>query len=456
MARYSVLVVDDEIKMQRVLEIMLGEMGLDVVRADDGRQALAAIEREPIDLVITDLRMPVLDGLELVRTLAARDALPPTIVVTAHGTVESAVAALKLGALDYILRPFEVEAVELAVTRALDIVRMRRENYFLRTELAASWDDFVGQCPPMQMLYRLIGQVAPSALAVLVTGETGTGKELVAQAMHKASGRPGLFVAINCAAIPEAILESELFGHVRGAFTGAAGERVGKFEASDHGTVFLDEITEMPAALQARLLRVLQECYIERVGSNRRVDLDLRVIAATNREPRAAVADGRLREDLFYRLDGVRIEVPPLRERGADIVLLARHFLARHARRLARAAPLLDDVAATLLLAHAWPGNVRELDNLMGRVVLLGAITPPLALIARELDIAQPAASAAPATAGDDATDELKLQLQTDRLERRMIETALSRVGDNKARAARLLDISERTLWYKLKKFGLR
>ncbi|MCB1747115.1 MAG: sigma-54-dependent Fis family transcriptional regulator [Gammaproteobacteria bacterium] len=464
MARYNVLVVDDEVKMQRVLEIMLGELGHDVLRASDGAEALDVLGREAVDLVITDLRMPRLDGLGLIRELDARHALPPTIVVTAHGTVESAVEAMKLGALDYILRPFEIETVELAVTRALDIGRVQRENRFLRDELADGWEEFVGQSAPMQTLYQVIASVAPSTLPLLVVGETGTGKELVAHAVHKASGRTGLFVAINCAAIPESILESELFGHVRGAFTGASGERIGKFEASDRGTLFLDEITEMPAVLQARLLRVLQECYIERVGSNRRIDLDLRIIAATNRDPREAIAAGQLREDLYYRLEGVRIDVPPLRQRGEDIGLLARHFLARHAQRLARPVPALTSAALTALARHAWPGNVRELDNLMGRVVLLAAVTPAEDLVLRELGlVTAPAATPPPpggaaptaaAIAGDD--ESLSLQAHTDALERRMIETALARAEDNKARAARLLDISERTLWYKLKKLGLR
>ncbi|MGE0483914.1 MAG: sigma-54-dependent transcriptional regulator [Gammaproteobacteria bacterium] len=464
MARHTVLVVDDEVKMQRVLEIMLGELGHDVLRAGDGVEALALIERETVDLVITDLRMPRLDGLGLVRELAARDALPPTIVVTAHGTVESAVEAMKLGALDYILRPFEIETVELAVTRALGIGRVQRENRFLRDERTLGWDDFIGHSAPMQTLYQVIASVAPSTLPILIVGETGSGKELVAHAVHKASGRDGLFVAINCAAIPESILESELFGHVRGAFTGASGERIGKFEASDHGTLFLDEITEMPAVLQARLLRVLQECYIERVGSNRRIDLDLRIIAATNRDPREAIGAGQLREDLYYRLEGVRVDVPPLRERGGDIVLLARHFLTRHAQRLARPAPALTPAAQAALERHAWPGNVRELDNLMGRVVLLDAVTPLEELVLRELGLAAAqspnvtTSALPPGDATPPVSDEesLSLQSHTDALERRMIETALARAEDNKARAARLLDISERTLWYKLKKLGLR
>jgi two-component system response regulator AtoC len=297
---------------------------------------------------------------------------------------------------------------------------------------------------------------------VLITGETGTGMELVAHAIHAASGRSGLFVPINCAAIPESMLESELFGHVRGAFTGAARERAGKFEISDGGSVFLDEITEMPAALQARLLRVLQENYIERVGSNRRIDLDLRVIAATNRDPRTAVAEQRLREDLYYRLEGMRVEVPPLRERGGDIALLARHFLARHAQRLGREVPVLSASAVAALEAHDWPGNVREIDNLMGRVVLLASLHSAESLIARELDDAPPATAAAPVSnAPDGATEitdgnELGLQARTDALERELISAALARSEDNKARASRLLDISERTLWYKLKKLGMR
>ena len=462
MARHTVLVVDDEQKMQRILEIMLIDMGLDVLRADHGRAALDIIDHEPVDLVITDMRMPVMDGLELLQALSAREIAPPVIVVTAHGTVESAVTAMKHGAIDYIMRPFEVETVELAVRRALNVGQVQRENRYLRDERAESWNQFVGDSPPMRALYAIIAEIAPSRVPVLITGETGTGKELVAHAIHAASGRDGLFVPINCAAIPESMLESELFGHVRGAFTGAARERAGKFEISDGGSVFLDEITEMPAALQARLLRVLQENYIERVGSNRRIDLDLRVIAATNRDPRTAVAEQRLREDLYYRLEGMRIEVPPLRERGGDIALLARHFLARHAQQLGRDVPVLSPSAITALEAHDWPGNVRELDNLMGRVVLLASLDGAETLIARELDSTPLATSPVPAKhqAGDvdETIDDTRLGLQarTDELERELISAALARSDDNKARASRLLDISERTLWYKLKKLGMR
>ncbi len=451
-ARYNVLVVDDEVKMQRILEIMLRDMQLDVVRADHGKAALDVVAREAVDLIITDMRMPVMDGIELVKALHDAGQTTPVIVITAHGTIESAVTAMKFGAVDYIMRPFEVETVELAVKRALSLGQIRRENRFLRETLAEDWHEFVGRSAPMRELYSLIGQVGPSDVSVLVAGETGTGKELVARAIHQASGRSGLFVPINCAGIPDTLLESELFGHVRGAFTGAQAERVGKFEMSDGGTLFLDEITEMPIELQTRLLRVLQERSIERIGSNRAIALDLRVIAATNRDPKAAVAGRALREDVYYRLNGFRIDVPPLRERGEDIVLLATHFLARHARKLGKSPPIPNEAARRLLLGYAWPGNVRELENLMARAALLAPAVAIEAVLARELGVLSPAAPAAPAT--PDSAD-LRLQPQVDELERRLILRALEQAEGNKAKAARALEISERTLWYKLKKFDL-
>jgi two-component system response regulator AtoC len=465
MARHTVLVVDDEVKMQRVLEIMLNDMGLDVLRADHGEAALDIVMREPVDLIITDMRMPVMDGITLVRTLHERDMLPPTIVITAHGTVESAVAAMRYGAVDYLMRPFEVETVELAVTRALSLGHMQRENRFLREELAQGWQQFIGRSTAMRELYQMIDEVAAADVPVLIVGETGTGKELVAHAIHKASQRSGLFVAINCAAIPDSMLESELFGHVRGAFTGAIAERIGKFEAADGGTLFLDEITEMPPALQARLLRVLQENVIERLGSNRAIELNLHVIAATNREPRAAVAEQRLREDLYYRLNGFRIDVPPLRAREDDVLLLAEHFLAQQARRMSRTPPPLSTLARDALRKHPWPGNVRELENLMARVALLAPRSTPDSVITRELGVpATAGGSAAADTAApvdgdvdiDIDVDDLHLQPRIDALERQLIEAALAEAHDNKARAARLLDVSERTLWYKLKKLDIK
>ncbi len=448
MSRRRILVVDDEVNMQRILEIMLQDMGHEVLRAGNGEEAMAVLEREPVDLLITDLRMPVMDGLELLQAIAERSLQLPAIVITAHGTVSSAVEAMKHGAVDYILRPFEVETVELAVTRALGLGQVQRENRFLREEVDRGWEGLVGQGAKMRALRQLVEQAAPSGVAVLIVGETGTGKELVAHALHRASGRKGLFVPINCAAIAESILESELFGHVKGAFTGADRERVGKFEYADGGTLFLDEITEMPVELQSKLLRVLQESAIERLGSNRRIDIDLRIIAATNRDPEQAIREGRLREDLYYRLNVLRVDVPPLRERDDDIPLLAEHFLGVHATRLNRPHPPLDDETLAALRAYAWPGNVRELENLMERSVVLGEIAIP--------GVRSGPATPVPAAADvAQAKDSLALQPRVEALERGLIAAALEHSGGAKARAARLLEISERTLWYKIKKYGL-
>jgi len=451
MSRRRILVVDDEVNMQRILEIMLQDMGHEVLRAGNGEEALAVLEQEPVDLLITDLRMPVMDGIALLQAVRERALQLPAIVITAHGTVASAVKAMKYGAVDYILRPFAVETVELAVTRALGLGQVQRENRFLRDEVERGWEGLIGHSAKMQELYHLVEQAAPSGASVLIVGETGTGKELVAHALHRASGRSGLFVPINCAAIAESILESELFGHVKGAFTGASKERVGKFEFADGGTLFLDEITEMPVELQSKLLRVLQESCIERLGSNRQIEIDLRVIAASNRDPFQAVADGRLREDLYYRLNVVRIDVPPLRERGEDIPLLAEHFLTRHARRLNRVAPPPDAAAIAALQAYAWPGNVRELENLIERSVVLGHAGD----LGRQLLPAPLTRAEADVMAVEPAPDSLALQPRVEALERQLLEAALQNSGGAKARAARLLDISERTLWYKIKKYGL-
>ena len=452
MSRRTVLVVDDEVKMQRILELMLVDLGHHVLRASSGREALSIIDGDSVDLVITDLRMPEMDGITLLKMLHEQGRSLPTIVITAHGTVETAVEAMKYGAIDYILRPFEVETVELAVTRALGVSQVQRENRYLRGEIEQGWDEFIGASAPMQKLYHLIQQAAPSGAACLVVGETGTGKELVARAIHRASGRKGLFVPINCAAIPAAILESELFGHARGAFTGAHAERVGKFELADGGTLFLDEITEMPAELQAKLLRVLQENSLERLGSNRPIEIDLRIVAATNRDPQAAVAEGRLRKDLFYRLNVVRLDLPPLRDRREDVPLLARHFLERLARAQGRLVPALSAEAVQKLLAYDWPGNVREVENVMARALVLSGgadIEPGLLEEISVSERGEPRPRAAP------GATEFALVPQLEALELEIIERALAAAENNKAKAARLLDISERSLWYKLKKYGL-
>ena len=450
-----ILVVDDEDKMRRILELALMGMGHEVVQAADGQEALDRLTEGDFDLVLTDLRMPRLDGLGLLQALRARDENMPVIVLTAHGTVETAVEAMKLGAVDYIIRPFEMSTVELAVSRALAMEQVQRENRFLRDEMERGWGEFVGQSQPMLDVYQLIRQVAPARSSIMVVGETGTGKELVARALHHESHRPGLFVPINCAAIPADLLESELFGYRKGAFTGADKDRMGRFEVASRGTLFLDEITEMPMALQSKLLRVLQESTVERLGTHKPVELDLRVVAATNRDPLQAVADGQLRQDLYFRLNVVRVEVPPLRERRDDIPLLAGHFLEKHSRELGRNPPRLTRETLDRLIAYSWPGNIRELENMMERAAVLAqgdSVTPS--------QLPQEVTGPAPATIASVPSEEppresLVMEPQVEALEKSLIQEALRRTSDNKSAAARLLEISERSLWYKIKKYEI-
>ena len=447
-----ILVVDDEPKMRRVLEIMLQKMGHEVVSAGNGVEALQCIEKGAVDLVITDLRMPEMDGIELLTELRARETLTPVIVITAYGTIESAVDAMKRGASDYILRPFDIDTLELAVGRVFATEELARENSFLRQEVNKGWNDFVGGSASMQKVYELIQQIAPTKSAVLITGETGTGKELAARAVHQASPRRDkLFVPINCAAIPAEILESELFGYEKGAFTGATRERIGKFELANEGTVFLDELTEMPVALQAKLLRVLQESSVERLGGNRVIPLDIRIVTATNRNPREAIRDGRLREDLFYRINVFSIELPPLRTRPEDIPVLVTHFIAKHWGRT-ETPPRLTARAEARLRAYAWPGNVRELENMIERALVLSggkALDVEYFPLEPDMDreVAHPAStSSLPAGTMDEVVEQLEVN---------MIVDALQRAQGNKAKAAALLDISERSLWYKLKKYHI-
>lgn len=448
-----ILIADDEPNARRVLEILLRKLGCDVVSAADGQQALEVLQKTTIDLLITDLNMPEMNGLELLATIRNEGLNLPVIVVTAYGTVENAVTAMKQGAFDFIIRPLDVEQVEIAIRRALGVRRVHQENTFLRDEMNKSWGEFVGQCSTMQKVYELIKQVGPSKASIFVIGETGTGKELVARAIHDHSGRTGLFVPINCAAIPADILESELFGYLRGAFTGAHKDRIGKFELAHEGTLFLDEITEMNPALQAKLLRVLQENRVDRLGSNHGIDIDVRIIAATNRNPLEAVHAGRLREDLYYRINVVGIQLPPLRERREDIALLARHFIEKYRHSLGRGPANLSAEVVQVLLTYAWPGNVRELENMMERAVVLSQ--------GHEIDIRHLPqeilfTSSAELSAQTTFDENLDLEAQVSKLEIGLLNKALAAADGNKAKAARILKISERTLWYKIKKYDLK
>ncbi|GAB6141098.1 acetoacetate metabolism transcriptional regulator AtoC [Methylosoma difficile] len=452
MPKQTILVVDDEPKMRRLLEIMLTQMDYDVLQAADGREAYEILSEQAADLVITDLRMPNLDGIGLLRQLREHNYDIPVIVVTAYGTVESAVDAMRYGASDYIVRPFEMDAVTAAVQRALRLGKVQRENRYLRQQVEQGWHGFIGNSPAMQAVYTQIEQVAATKTSVLIQGETGTGKELVARAIHNASARAkALFVSINCAAIPATILESELFGYNKGAFTGANKVHVGKFELADGGTLFLDEITEMDINLQAKLLRVLQERTLERLGSNQTISIDVRVIAASNRNPRQAISEQKLREDLFYRLNVFTIALPPLRERQEDILLLARFFLDKHARDFGFSFEGIEADAEACLLAYRWPGNVRELENMMERAIVLsgGKIIGIKHLPADVLEDNAPSLT----NSAERAISCFGLNEQVEALEKQLIQQALTATNDNKAKAAQLLDISERSLWYKIKKY---
>jgi len=448
-----VMVVDDERKMRRVLQILLEQMGLESVSAESGEEALDLLDGEKVDLVLTDLKMPGMSGVELLGRIREIDPDIPVIVLTAHGTVQSAVAAMKQGAFDYILKPFDVEAIELIIRNALEMRRYRTENRFFKAQASTVpvFENLIGVSPAMQAVYELIRQVSPAKTAVLITGETGTGKELVARAIHKLSPRGDkLFVPLNCAAIPPELLETELFGHVRGAFTGAQAERTGKFELADGGTLFLDEIGDMAYPLQAKLLRVLQEGAFERIGSNKPIRVDVRVLSSTNRDLAASIREGTFREDLYYRLNVFHLELPPLRDRRDDIGPLVTFFLGKFGKELGKAGLSLADDARELLQRYEWPGNVRELRNLAERAAVLCRSPQVDAGLVRTLlpSLEAPASAESP-------VENLQLEPAVEQLERKLILRALGAAGNNKAETARLLGVSERTLWYKLKRYGL-
>jgi two-component system response regulator AtoC len=421
------------------------------VAAEDGEAALAALASEQIDLVLTDVRLPGMSGIDLLERLRENDASIPVVVLTAYGTIQDAVRAMRLGAFDYLLKPFELDALEAIVRKALELRQVRAENRYLRERLhgAVGERQMLAVSPAMRQVLARVAQVAATPTTVLITGETGVGKEVVARAVHETSPRrERLLVALNCAAIPGELLESELFGHVRGAFTGAQSAREGKFELADGGTLFLDEIGDMPAPLQAKLLRVLEDSVVERVGSNKRIQVDVRVISSTNRDLAAAVRDGTFRQDLYYRLNVFHLRIPPLRERVEDVRPLAESFLARFGREFGKGTLWLSDDAVARLERHPWPGNVRELQNVMERAAVLAA--PSSTIEERLVAELLPPEQSDPALA-----DGLRLAPAIEVTERALVTQALEQCGGNKAEAARVLGVSERTLWYKLKKYGL-
>ena len=442
----TVLVVDDEARIRRLLEMALGDGGYRVLAAGSAEEAELLLEKEAVDLVLTDLALPGRSGLELLSHLRSQGSETPVILITAFGTVESAVEAMKLGAFDYVIKPFRTEEIEALVARALQLRRTEWENTYLKEISGASFEGITARSPAMMAVIRTIERVAPTPSTVLITGETGVGKELVARALHARSPRKDqLFVPLNCAAIPSELLEAELFGVTRGAFTGASQDRPGKFELAHGGTVFLDEIGDMPHPMQAKLLRVLQEGSVERLGANRVRRVDVRVLSATHRNLEALVEAGGFRKDLFYRLNVVPIHVPPLRERTEDIRPIATALVEAHSRRLGRDVRLSESLLQRLE-RHPWPGNVRELNNILERAVLLADSE-----VLKEVDLPSP--GAAPRGPGDRRPETLKVAV--DRAEREAILAALKWTGDNKTRAAELLGVSVRTLWYKIRGLGL-
>jgi two-component system, NtrC family, response regulator AtoC len=448
-----VLVADDEENIRLVLRTLLKKHGYEVQVAASAEEALARIGQFDPDFVIADVRMPGMSGIELVAELKKRGSEAVAIVMSAYGSVELALEAMKAGAYDYVAKPFKQDEVLLALRKAEEREQLRRENRRLRAAVgtAEGLGRMSGRSEPMQRVFRTIEKVAGYKTTVLVLGESGTGKELVARALHELSDRRAApFVAVNCGAIPIMLLESELFGHKRGSFTDAHVDKQGLFEVADGGTLFLDELGELPAELQVKLLRVLQEGTIRALGATQDRSVDVRVIAATVRDLSREVREGRFREDLFYRLDVLRIEVPPLRERREDVPLLVERFLERHRERLGTKVRRVSAAAYERLLAYDWPGNVRELENVIERAVVLADGDE-----VGETDLPERLRAPTDPAKLFLAGGELSIKKMQAFMERELISRALAKTGGNKTAAAKLLEISHRALLYKVKDYGL-
>jgi two-component system response regulator AtoC len=462
--RKQVLIVDDEPNLRKILSAQLTRDGYDVMTAEDGEQGLAVLREHHIDLVITDLKMPKVDGMTLLKKALEEEPELPIVLITAHGSIDTAVEALKSGAFDFVTKPFDKDEVRQIVAKALKTRELRGADATSTPTARAARFGIIGTSPSITDLYAILERVADTPTTVLITGESGTGKELVARALHEHSSRKGKpFIKVNCAAIPKELIESELFGYERGAFTGAVTSKPGRFELANGGTLFLDEIGEIPIEMQVKLLRALQESEFERVGGIKTIRVDVRLVAATNRELKKLIAAGTFREDLFYRLNVVPIHLPALRERTGDIPLLVEHFLARFNERLRKKVEGVEAEATGQLVEYPWPGNIRELENVVERAVLFcdtqklraADLPPEIRGIPSLASVPLPEADLQVALAGEGG---LKghVKVAMSRLEKELVSRALQQTGGNVTHAARLLKISRKGLQLKMKELGLR
>ncbi|MBI4686747.1 MAG: sigma-54-dependent Fis family transcriptional regulator [Nitrospirae bacterium] len=456
-----ILVIDDDDSVRDLLESLLTENGFDVATASNGEKGIELLQHEKFDLFLVDLMMPGIGGLDVLKEASSHNITIPSIVVTAYATVKTAVEAMKLGAFDYVTKPFMVEELLIVVKRALNVSKLQKENIMLKKQLQKKYDfhRLIGSSPQMQKVYEMIEKIADTDSTVLISGESGTGKELVAKTIHYNSSRSqNAFVPLNCAAIPKDLLESELFGHEKGAFTGAVNTRIGRFELATGGTIFLDEIGELHPSLQVKLLRVLQEREFERVGGTKTIKADVRVLAATNKDLEKATQDGSFREDLYYRLNVIPLQIPPLRERKEDIALLIEHFLSIFSKKKKREPLKVSAEVMGCLLNYNWPGNVRELENLIERLVILTDANvinvsdlPDRFFQARDPFIAK---TLSPLSSGKVLLPEGGVDLNDllNDIEKSLINQAMQKAGGVKSRAASILGLNRTTLIEKLKK----
>ena len=450
----KILIIDDEESMRHMLSVILKREGYEPVSFADARAALEELSRDDFDFILCDIRMPSMDGLEFLKALKEQDARHTVIMMSAYGTIDTAIECMKLGAYDYISKPFKADEIILTVRKAEERERLKKENTRLK-ELSLDEYDFKNiytEDKEMLSILDLVRKISDYSTSVLILGESGTGKELIARAIHY-SGNRALkpFVVVNCGAIPAALLESELFGHVRGAFTDAHRNKSGLFQEAHTGTIFLDEVGELPMELQVKLLRVLQEGEVRRVGDTKSVKVDVRVVAATLRDLREEIARGGFREDLFYRLNVIEVKLPPLRSRASDIPLLAAHFVEKYARKFGKPAKSLSGEATEALLEYSWPGNVRELENVIERAMILEDTST---IMKKSLPI-RPAAKRGAEKAGELSFAGLSIKKASQSMEKELILRALEKTGGNRTKAAELLEISHRALLYKIKNYGL-